>query len=178
VPDEQTGTVPDEHAGSVVAQTHGLRLRRVAAEEYEQVALPWYQDPEVLRFSEGGEPPYDRARVRRMYDALSTQGELYLVELREPGGWRAIGDAALLPDDVPIVIGRPEHRSRGLGGEVLQLLVCRARALGWTELHVGAIDPANIRSRRMFERAGFVATPRAPADNPSGPIMTLRLRDP
>ena len=176
MPDEHAGNI-DEQADSVVAQTHDLRLRRVAAEEYEQVALPWYQDPEVLRFSEGGEPPYDRARVRRMYDALSTKGELYLIELREPGGWRAVGDAALLPDDVPIVIGRPEDRSRGLGGEVLQLLLRRARALGWTELHVGAIDPANIRSRRMFERAGFVAAPCAPGDDPEGPLMTLQLRD-
>jgi RimJ/RimL family protein N-acetyltransferase len=169
--------VPDEHAGTVVAQDGAIRLRRVAADEYEQVALPWYQDPEVLQFSEGGEPPYDRARVRRMYDALSSQGELYLIELREPGGWRPIGDAALLPDDVPIVIGRPDDRSRGVGGAVLRLLLRRARALGWTELHVGAIDPANIRSRRMFERAGFVATPRAPGDEPAGPTMTLQLRE-
>jgi len=114
--------------------------------------------------------------VRRMYDALSTKGELYLIEICEAGGWRAIGDAALLPDDVPIVIGRPEDRSRGLGGQVLQLLLRRARTLGWTELRVGAIDPANVRSRRMFERAGFVAPPHAPDGEPAGPLLTLPLR--
>ena len=165
----------DEHAGTVVAQSRGVRLRSVAADEYEQVALPWYQDPEVLRFSEGGEPPYDRARLRRMYDVLSTKGELYLIELREADGWRAIGDAALLPDDVPIVIGRPEDRSRGLGGEVLQLLLHRARALGWTQLRTGSIHPANARSRRMFERAGFVAAPPAPDSEPDAIVLTLAL---
>ena len=161
-------------------QAGAIRLRRVAADEYVDVALPWYQDAEVLRFSEGGEPPYDRARMRRMYDALTAQGELYLVELFEPetspDGWRAIGDAALLPDDVPIVLGRPEDRGRGLGAQVLQLLVQRARALGWRELNAGTIDPANHRSRRMFERAGFVATHAARLADPARITMRLALR--
>lgn len=168
--------------GDQVLQAGAIRLRRVTADEYVEVALPWYQDPEVLRFSEGGEPPYDRPRMRRMYDALTAQGELYLVELGEPGepepqpdgdGWRAVGDAALLRDDLPIVIGRREDRGRGLGSQVLQLLVQRARALGWRELHVGPIDPANHRSRRMFQRAGFIETDAA--QRAEAPRITMRL---
>ena len=162
-------------ANDVVLQREALRLRRVTADDYVQIALPWYQDPEVLRFSEGGELPYDHARMRRMYDALTAQGELYLIELCEAGAWRPIGDAALLPDDVPIVIGRPEDRGRGLGAQVLQLLIQRARSLGWVELHAGTIDPENHRSRRMFERAGFVAISAAPAAGATARVVTMRL---
>jgi RimJ/RimL family protein N-acetyltransferase len=158
-----------------ISRGNGVRLRRAELEEYEQVALPWYQDPEVLQLSEGGEPPYDRARIRRMFEVLSGEGELYLIEVQEAAGWRAVGDAALLPDAVPIVIGRPEDRSRGIGTEVLQLLLLRARALSWTEVRVSGIDPANQRSRRLFERAGFVAAPTAP-DVSGAPIaMSRRL---
>jgi RimJ/RimL family protein N-acetyltransferase len=92
---------------------------------------------------------------------LSDAGELYFVEVLTDGAWRPVGDAALLPDDVPIVIGRPEDRSRGIATEAMQLLVMRARELGWTELRSGPIDPANVRSRRLFQRAGFVELPAA-----------------
>src|SRR5262245_9484714 len=140
----------------------GVRLRQAALDEYERVALAWYQDPEVLELSEGGEPPYDRARIRRMFEVLSSKGELYLIEVQDTEGWRVVGDAALIPEDVPIVIGRPEDRARGIGTEVLQLLVLRARALGWSEVRATGIVPANHRSRRLFERAGFAVVPAAP----------------
>jgi RimJ/RimL family protein N-acetyltransferase len=148
----------------IVDRGNGVRLRTAEADEYERVALAWYQDPEVLRFSEGGEPPYDRPRVRRMFDALSHKGELYLIEVLERSAWRPIGDAALLPDDLPIVIGHPDDRSRGFGTEALQLLLLRARELGRTDLVVASIHPDNIRSRRLFQRAGFAATPGPQAE--------------
>lgn len=103
------------------------------SDEYEHHALTWYRDPEVLRFSEGGSEPYEVEQIRAMFDALSRKGELYLIEHAS----QPIGDAALLPDDVPIVIGRPEDRSRGIGTEVPY------------------IHPQNVRSQRLYARAGF-----------------------
>jgi RimJ/RimL family protein N-acetyltransferase len=152
-----------------------VRLRRAELEEYERVALPWYQDPEVLQLSEGGEGPYDREQIRRMFEVLSGKGELYLIEVQEAAGWRVVGDAALIPEDVPIVIGRPEDRSRGIGTEVLRLLLLRARALGWTEVRAAGIVPANHRSRRLFERAGFVELPAASGTDVAPIAMIMRL---
>jgi RimJ/RimL family protein N-acetyltransferase len=160
----------------VLSRGNAVRLRRAELEEYEQVALPWYQDHEVLQLSEGGETPYDHVRIRRMFEVLSSKGELYLIEVQDTGGWRVVGDAALIPDDVPIVIGRREDRARGIGTEVLQLLVLRARALGWTEVRAGIV-PANQRSRRLFERAGFVAVPAAP-DARGAPISMVKRLEP
>jgi RimJ/RimL family protein N-acetyltransferase len=160
--------------GIELSRGNGVRLRRAELEEYERVALPWYQDHEVLQHSEGGEAPYDHVQVRRMFEVLSSKGELYLIEVEETDGWRVVGDAALIPEDVPIVIGRPEDRARGIGTEVLQLLVLRARALGWTEVRAGIV-PANQRSRRMFERAGFVVVAGAPDARGAAISMVKRL---
>jgi RimJ/RimL family protein N-acetyltransferase len=162
----------------ILCRDNRVRLRGAELDEYERVALAWYQDPEVLRFSEGGEPPYDRARLRRMFEVLSTKGELYFIEVLADGAWRPVGDAALLPDDVPIVIGRPEDRSRGIASEAMQLLVMRARELGWTELRSGPIDAANVRSRRLFQRAGFLELPAASADDTSVFMVRTLERDP
>jgi RimJ/RimL family protein N-acetyltransferase len=158
---------------NAVSRGNGVRLRRAVLEEYEQVALPWYQDPEVLQLSEGGEAPYDRAQIRRMFEVLSGKGELYLIEVQEAAGWRVVGDAALIPEDLPIVIGRPEDRGRGIGAEVVQLLLRRARALGWTEVRAERIVPANRRSQRLFERAGFVVVSAAPGVS-GAPIAMIK----
>jgi RimJ/RimL family protein N-acetyltransferase len=139
----------------VELRDRSIRLRRVELDEYQTLAADWYADAEVLRLSEGGAEPYGPAQIKAMYEALSRQGELYVIDIAGDDGWCTVGDAALLPDAVPIVVGRPEYRSRGVGTAVLQLLIARARELGWTEVRVKAIDPDNIRARRLYERAGF-----------------------
>jgi RimJ/RimL family protein N-acetyltransferase len=155
---------------------NGVRLRPANAEEYERVALEWYQDPEVLRFSEGGAEPYGREQIRRMFDTLSRKGELYLIEILVESTWRAVGDAALLCDALPIAIGRPGDRSRGTGTEVLQLLLVRARELGWAEARVSGVEPANVRARRLYERAGFIASP-AETPGAGAPIAMVKALD-
>jgi RimJ/RimL family protein N-acetyltransferase len=140
----------------VTLQDGGLRLRPAVLPEDVALGLPWYADPEVLRLSEGEDtPPYDADMVERMYRYLARHRELYVIEVREPDGWRAIGDGALCPDSIPIVIGEAAYRSHGLGTRVLSLLVRRARDLGWPKLTVKGIYTHNQRARRLFERAGF-----------------------
>ena len=117
------------------------------------------REPEVLRFSEGeGVAPYDEEMVSRMYEYLSVRGELYIIEVRGIEEWFPIGDAALLPESLPIVIGLGAFRSRGIGGRVLRLLIDRAVALGWETLQVKGIYTYNERSLRLCERAGFRRT--------------------
>ena len=133
-----------------------LRLRPARLPDDVALAVPWYHDPEVLHFSEGeGTKPYDAAMVTRMFQYLADRGELYIVEFLQDGAWLPIGDATLMTDSVPIVIGNAHYRSRGLGSRVLDLLITRAVALGWTRLVVGRVFVDNARSLRMFERAGF-----------------------
>ncbi len=106
---------------------------------------------------------YDAAMISSMYRYLLERGEAYIVEIRAAEAWVALGDAALCTDCIPIVIGVPEHRSRGLGSRVLRLLVTRARALGWRRIRVKGVYTYNPRTRRLYERAGFRLTGLRPA---------------
>ena len=147
-----------------------LRLRPFAGDADVDTAWPWYRDPETVTLVDGpGSRTYARDRVAAMYEALRAQGELYLIELRTPEGtWDAVGDVTLAPETVPIVIA-PGSRRQGIGRRVLLRLVDRARALGWTELHVREVYDGNEAARRLFTGVGFVARAAPP------PAMSLRL---
>ena len=137
-------------------QDADLRLRPVVLPDDVALAVPWYGDAEVMRLSEFTTEPYDAETVRRMYAWFLERGEAWIVELRtDAGTWEPIGDIALTPDTVPIVIGRPEHRGRGYGRRALRLVVDHARRLGWQRLRTKGIRVGNDRSRRAFEAAGF-----------------------
>ncbi len=139
----------------MILQQDDLRLRPIRIPADIDAAVPWYSDPEVLHFSEGpGTPAYDRDTVERMFQYLADHGDAYIIEDLEAGQWLPIGDAALLTDSLPIVIGSARHRSRGLGKRVLRLLIDRAIALGRHTLTVGKIFEDNERSFRLYEGAG------------------------
>lgn len=118
-------------------------------------ALPWYSDPEVLKFSEGSNKKYDVKKVERMYNYLINTGEMYIIELNDGLRWMPIGDACLMANSLPIVIGDAIHRSQGLGHRVLFLLIDRAKHLGWKELNVKGIYSYNERSLRLYSSLGF-----------------------
>ena len=134
-----------------------LRLRPVRMPDDIPLAVDWYNDPEVMRLSEGSvDETYDAEMIGKMYRYLSDRGELYIIELLIAEEWVPIGDVTLAPDTIPIVIGVAEYRSRGYGKRALSLIVDRARALGWRELRVKSVYTFNVRSRRLFESLGFV----------------------
>ncbi|HWI66755.1 MAG TPA: GNAT family protein [Symbiobacteriaceae bacterium] len=136
-----------------------LRLRPAVLPDDVSHALPWYRDPEVLYGSEGVDvAPYDFDGILGMYKYLTGIGELYIVEVAGPDGWLPVGDVTLAPHTLPIVIGDAAYRSKGLGKRVIALLVERARSLGWERLAVKSIYTYNLRSRRLFEGAGFRIT--------------------
>ncbi|WP_188882332.1 GNAT family N-acetyltransferase [Alicyclobacillus cellulosilyticus] len=126
------------------------------------MALPWYQDPEVLYYSEGGPSalPYDRDRVERMYRYLLQKGEVFIIEVAIADQWTAIGDVALCPDCLPIVIGDGRYRSIGIGGKVLDLIIALAKSRGWDKLRVNAVYSFNERSRHLYTSRGFAEVKR------------------
>ena len=136
-----------------------LRLRPAKLPEDISIAVSWYQDPEVLYYSEGKDvAPYDYKDVQEMYQALSSKGELYIIEIFTNDEWFPIGDAALLKDNVPIVIGDRRYRSKSFGKRILHLIIKHAKELGWDKLKVGDVYEYNERSKRLFENAGFQAS--------------------
>ncbi len=95
-----------------------LQIRSVQHHEDVHCAIPWYQDKEVLYFSEGnGTEPYDIHTISRMYSHLSQVGELYMIEICHNEEWLPIGDVTLSREMVPIVIGEQDFRGRDMVNE-------------------------------------------------------------
>ena len=121
------------------------------------VALVWYLDPEIVYLVDGRLEPYDMEQLTRMYRYLDGAGELYWIEARQGEGWRPIGDVTLCREDMPIVIGDPAFRGKGVGKKVIAALITRGKRLGFTHLAVSEIYDWNTASRRCFEAMGFRA---------------------
>lgn len=132
-----------------------LRLRK-----YDGVfdfALEWYQDEDMVYMVDGVRSAYDMDRLARMYVYLNIAGELYFIEILENESYKPIGDVTFWQDDMPIVIGDPNFRGKGIGRKVISALVQRGRSLGFDYVSVGEIYDWNEPSRRCCESVGFRA---------------------
>lgn len=132
-----------------------LRLRKF--DGIFDFALAWYQSPEIVYLVDGVKEPYSPEKLRRMYAYLDAHGELYFIEELRNGAFVPIGDVTFWQQDMPIVLGDPACRGRGVGGKVIAALIGRGRSLGFDRLYVSEIYDWNPASRRCFERAGFHA---------------------
>ena len=130
-----------------------LRLRKYDGRH--DFAFHWYQDPDTVLMVDGVKNTYSRERLDKMYAYLDNIGELYFIEHLQNDGFLPIGDVAFWKDDMPIVIGPPEYRNRGIGRRVVTALMARARDLGFSEFHVGEIYRWNALSRALFTSMGF-----------------------
>ena len=146
-------------------------MRTYCGEADVDAAWPWYLDPETVRLVDGQDAqPYTREQVRSMYEALASQGQVFMIEHRTPEGWQPIGDVTLAPHTLPIVLRTPS-RGHGVGSSVLTTLIGRARSLGWEELQVREVYPDNSASLALFKGLGFETNASPP------PAMRLHLRD-
>lgn len=135
-----------------------LRLRRY--DGTADFAFAWYQDPELVYLVDGVKKPYSRETLYNMYTYLDQHGELYFIEVREGETFVPIGDVTFSQTDLPIVIGVPEYRGRGLGRQVILALMERGRQLGYETLGVREIYDFNAPSIRCFTACGFAPVER------------------
>jgi len=132
-----------------------LRLRKY--DGVHDFAEEWYLDEETVYLVDGKRDPYTIERLGRMYRYLNNAGELYFIEVFENGTYKPIGDVTFWQEDMPIVIGDPAYRGKGIGRKVISALIERGKSLGYDHLAVGEIYDWNAGSRRCFESVGFVA---------------------
>ena len=131
-----------------------LRLRKY--DGIHDFALEWYQDEETVYLVDGKRDPYTMERLGGMYRYLNNAGELYFIEALENGTYKPIGDVTFWQEDMPIVIGDPAYRGKGIGRKVISALIERGKSLGYDHLVVGEIYDWNVGSRKCFEGVGFV----------------------
>ena len=140
-----------------------LRLRKY--DGIHDFALYWYQNEETVWLVDGNRNPYTMEWLGGMYRYLNNAGELYFIEVCENNTYKPIGDVTFWQEDMPIVIGDPAYRSKGVGKRVISALIERGRSLGYDHLAVGEIYDWNEGSRRCFESAGFVACEKTEKGN-------------
>jgi RimJ/RimL family protein N-acetyltransferase len=133
-----------------------LRLRNPDKIEWK-TALPWYQNPKVLLYSEGvTDKVYDMDIINRMYKYLSSIGELYFIEIFEDEIWKSIGDVTLSEKNMPIAIGDEEYWGRGIGKKVISKLIERAKSIELSKIYIPEIYLYNNRSQNLFTSMGFI----------------------
>ena len=140
----------------------GLRLRKF--DDCFDFAFRWYQDEETVYLVDGVRRPYSRETLSNMYHYLDKQGELYFIEVLKDG-WEPIGDVCFWREDLPIVIGDPAYRGKGIGRKVISALIERGRQLGYDRIFVSEIYDYNVASRKCFENAGFRCLERTEKGN-------------
>ena len=154
---------------AVIQIDESLRLRKF--DGVYDFALAWYQDLDTVWLVDGDRVPYTPELLTKMYTWLNDAGELYFIEALEDGTYKPIGDVTFWKDDMPIVIGDPNYRGKGLGRKIISALVNRGRELGYSRLGVDEIYDWNEGSRRCFESVGFTACEKTP----KGSRYTLAL---
>lgn len=133
-----------------------LRLRAPNRTDWER-ALPWYQNQNILYYSEGvTDKVYDMDIINRMYAYLSKIGELYFIEVYEENHWKTIGDATLSEINMPIVIGDEKYWGKGIGKRVISKLIERAKEIKFKRIFIPVIYTYNERSQNLFKAMGFV----------------------
>lgn len=130
-----------------------LRLRKYDGEHH--FAFIWYQDMDLVYLVDGDKDPYTTELLEKMYSYLNNSGELYFIEILENRKYKPIGDVTFSKEDMPIVIGEPSYRQKGIGRKVIKALVERGRKLGYEKLYVEEIYSYNEGSKRCFESVGF-----------------------
>lgn len=131
-----------------------LRLRKYDGRY--NFAYDWYQDSETCFMVNGVTAPMKQESITIMYEYLNAHGELYFIEYLEDENYIPIGDVTFWKEDMPIVIGNPAYRKRGIGYLVVKKLMERARELGYEKIYVDEIYDYNKGSIRCFEKAGFM----------------------
>ncbi|MFD3157665.1 GNAT family N-acetyltransferase [Haloimpatiens sp. FM7330] len=144
----------------IISINENLRLRKPDKIEWK-IALPWYQNPKVLYYSEGvTDKVYDMDIINRMYKYLSSIGELYFIEIFENSVWKPIGDVTLSEENMPIAIGDEKYWGKGIGKKVIRKLIERAKSIGLSKIYIPEIYLYNNRSQNLFTSMGFIEVSR------------------
>jgi RimJ/RimL family protein N-acetyltransferase len=131
----------------------------------------------LLRFDSSRRPTLEqtRAAIKRWIDARVTGGPMFAYALRQPSRLLMGGcEIRLLsPDRAKVSYWVfPEFRKRGYATRALALLcenAARIRGLRQLEAH---IDADNFASRRVAEKAGFIATGIVADESGAGTICS------
>jgi RimJ/RimL family protein N-acetyltransferase len=143
----------DTKQPDVIYIDNELRLRRFGGDY--RFALTWYQDIELVNLVDGPNAVlYTPEKLKKMYDCLTNQGEVYFIEILKNDRYFPIGDVGLSQENLPIVIGEKNYQGLGIGKKVVSKLISIAKELDFAYIKVEIFD-YNIPSQKLFTSLGF-----------------------
>ena len=158
---------------------HGAKvtLRPMTENDWDVLAR-WDSDPEVLWFSEGDDvQSYSREDVQGIYRDASQTAFCFIIEV----DGQVIGECWLqkmnldrilsrYPDQdcrrIDLTIGEKTQWGRGYGTDMIRTLTQWAFEDQGADMIFGCVADYNPRSRRAFEKAGYIEDQRI--EEPAG----------
>lgn len=163
----------------ILTRDDRLAVRALTEGDIPQMAR-WLSDPEVLRYYEGRDQPYDEGRVRQkffseererieqlfvLYDGVPLgYAQVYPLEADERASY---GYTAAQPDGavygLDLFIGETMYWNRGIGTQLVMALT--RYAVEAHDAFIVTLDPRveNARAVRCYEKAGYRIVKRLPS---------------
>lgn len=117
----------------------------------QEVALKWYQDPDVVKQVDNRDELYDVDLLNAMYEYLSSHGACYYIQYNGV----LVGDVALRDDQQVCIVVCKEYQNKHIGRRCILDMINLAKEKGFSEV-CAYIYPFNTQSIKMFETVGFV----------------------
>ena len=114
------------------------------------VALAWYQDPDVCKQVDDIDHVYTLEMLDRMYSYLSTHGDCYYICYLGD----LVGDVCLRDDGESCIVVCKEYQNLHIGRRCIRDMLELAKEKGMKEVKA-KIYSFNTQSQRAFEAAGF-----------------------
>lgn len=119
----------------------------------EEVALPWYQDPQVCKQVDNLDGIYSPENLKAMYNYLNAHGNLYYIQYRGV----LVGDVCLRDNDEVCIVVCKDYQNLHIGRRCIAEMIKLAGEQGLKKLKAH-IYSFNTQSQRMFLAAGFSHT--------------------
>ena len=115
-----------------------------------EVALAWYQDPQVCKQVDNMDGVYTPEMLSGMYNFLNTHGKLFYIQYRG----LLVGDVCLRDNDEVCIVVCRDYQNRRIGRRCIAEMIRLAKEQGLPKIKAH-IYSFNTQSQAMFLAAGF-----------------------
>jgi aminoglycoside 6'-N-acetyltransferase len=165
-----------------VRLANGNIVLRPMTEHDWSLLLKWNSDPEVLYYTEGDDvSSYSLEDVQAIYRGVSQHAFCFIIELNGlPIGecWLQELNLERLLTRFPgkdcrridLMIGEKEYWGKGIGTEVIRMLTRFGFERENADVIFGLVESHNPRSRRAFEKSGYMLYEEIKSDSPKSEV--------
>lgn len=115
-----------------------------------EVALAWYQDPQVCKQVDDMDGIYTAEMLSGMYNFLNTHGKLFYIQYRGI----LVGDVCLRDNDEVCIVVCKAYQNLHIGRRCIGEMIRLAKELGLPKIKAH-IYSFNTQSQSMFLAVGF-----------------------